>query len=223
MQNSELKSSRYEAASVFDRFDRNRLFVDEAVKYGRVLELGCSNGFLSKLIAAGGAKVTGVEIDQEAAAQARQYCEQVLTLNLNTPGWTGNLNQRFDLATYGDVLEHLLDPLATLTETKKVLNPGGRVLICLPNIAHWTVRAKLSLGIFEYQSNGLLDCTHLRFFTVPTAHQLIEDAGYKILWFRPIFGGRYTASLRPAWHWITKMRPNLFSYQMMFLAEPKQD
>jgi len=220
MQSAELKSSRYEAAMVFDRFDRNRLFVEEARKYANVLELGCSNGFLSKLIVAGGARVVGVEIDQEAAAQARKFCEQVLTLDLNRPGWTKNFDRRFDLATYGDVLEHLLDPVATLAETKDILNSGGRVLICLPNIAHWTVRAKLALGIFEYQSTGLLDYTHLRLFTVRSARQMIQESGYKILWFRPIFGGRYTKHFRPAWQMVTNLRPNLFAYQMLFLVEP---
>ncbi len=75
------------------------------------------------------------------------------------------MGEQFDLVTYGDVLEHLLEPQDVLRETRNLLAPGGRVLISLPNIAFWTMRVKLLMGRFEYESMGLLDYTHLRFFT----------------------------------------------------------
>ncbi len=113
---------------LYDRFDRNRMFVEEAQRYPSVLELGCSNGFLSKLIQEGGTKVVGVEIDQEAAAEAKKVCDQVFLTDLNRRGWAEMIDQRFDLVTLGDVLEHLIDPVSTLGETTEVLKPGGRVL-----------------------------------------------------------------------------------------------
>ena len=127
-------------------FDRNRIFVEEARKYKNVLETGCSTGFLSKLIAADGTRVVGIEIDEEAAEMARQSCQRVLSCNLNSPEWGRQVGEMFDLVTYGDVLEHLANPLAILRQTRELLVPGGRVLICLPNIAHWTIRAKLLAG-----------------------------------------------------------------------------
>lgn len=211
---------RYAHSTSWDAFDRNRIFVEEARKYKTILETGCSTGFLSKLIAANGARVVGVEIDKEAAEMAKQNCQRVLSCNLNSPEWVREIDERFDLVTYGDVLEHLTNPLEVLCQTRQLLKPGGRVLICLPNIAHWTIRAKLLGGNFRYQSIGILDFTHMRFFTVETAKEFIADAGYRIIWFRPIIGGRFTERFRPVWQSLANFVPGLFSYQIMFLVEP---
>ena len=216
----ESNSSRYALIDTYDRFSRHRVFVDVARSYRSVLEFGCSNGFLSRLIAEGGAKVVGVEIDEEAAAEARRFCSKVHVLDLNRSDWAGDIGERFDLATFGDVLEHLFDPVSALRESKKVLNPGGRVLVCLPNVAHWTIRAKLALGNFDYQAIGILDHTHLRFFTATSARRLIEESGFKVLQFRPLIGGRYTDRSRAGWDWLARVWPGAFAYQMLFLVEP---
>ena len=218
-----LKSSRYEISSKRDRFSRDHLFIEEARKYRSILECGCSTGFLSRQLAAGGSRVVGIEIDSEAADQARQFCARVLSLDLNLPDWSKAVGEQFDLVTYGDVLEHLLDPQAVLHETKNVLGPGGRVLISLPNIAYWTMRVKLLLGRFEYESMGLLDYTHLRFFTVQTARKLIEQAGYRIVHFHPVMGAKFTSHFRPMLQRLTNLFPNSLAFQMLFLAEPSAD
>jgi O-antigen biosynthesis protein len=184
------------------------------------LETGCSTGFLSKLIAADGTRVVGIEIDEEAAEMARQSCQRVLSCSLNSPEWVRQVGEMFDLVTYGDVLEHLANPLAVLRQTRELLAPGGRVLICLPNIAHWTIRAKLLAGNFRYESTGILDFTHTRFFTVRAAREFIAEAGYRIIWFRPIIGGNFTGRLRSMWQHLASTIPGLFSYQIMFLVEP---
>jgi len=82
------------------------------------------------------------------------------------------------------------------------------------------MRTKLLLGKFEYQSIGLLDYTHLRFFTVHTARKMIEQAGYRILRFHPIMGGRFTGHFRPVWQRLTDLFPNSLAFQMLFLVEP---
>ena len=223
MQHATLKSSRYEISTNGDRFSRNYLFLEEAKKYSSILECGCSTGFLSRQLAAGGSRVVGIEIDTEAAEQARQFCARVLSLDLNRPGWSNAMGERFDLVTYGDVLEHLLEPQAVLRETKNVLAPGGRVLISLPNIAFWTMRVKLLMGKFEYESMGLLDYTHLRFFTFHTARKMVEQAGYRIVHFHPVMGGRFTNHFRPMWQRLTNLFPNSLAFQMLFLVEPIAD
>ncbi len=218
-----LKSSRYSIVSPDDRFDRNHLFVEEAKKYANVLECGCSTGFISRLIQASGSRVVGIEIDSKAAEEARRFCAEVLPVDLNDKEWTKNVGAQFDLVTFGDVLEHLLDPQSALYEARHALNPGGRILISLPNIAHWTMRVKLLLGRFQYQSTGLLDYTHLRFFTVITARRMIEAAGYRIIKFHPVFAGRLTSHFRPLWQQLTNLLPNLFAFQMLFLIEPDSE
>ena len=220
LENKQRSAIRYAKPTKWDVFDRNRIFVEAASQYKTVLETGCSTGFLSRLIAANGSRVVGIELDKEAAQIATQHCQRVLSCNLNFPEWVEEVGERFDLITFGDVLEHLTDPLAVLRQTQEILNPGGRVLICLPNIAHWTIRAKLLGGNFRYQSTGILDFTHLRFFTVETAKEFIADAGYRIIWFRPIIGDRFTERFRPVWQSLANFVPGLFSYQIMFLVEP---
>jgi 2-polyprenyl-3-methyl-5-hydroxy-6-metoxy-1,4-benzoquinol methylase len=223
LKNKQGSAVRYAKSTMWDVFDRNRIFVEEASKYKTILETGCSTGFLSRLIASNGSRVVGIEIDKEAAKIATENCQRVLSSNLNSPEWTKEVGERFDLVTFGDVLEHLMDPLAVLRQTQEILNPRGRVLICLPNIAHWTIRAKLLAGNFRYQSIGILDFTHMRFFTVETAKEFIVDAGYRIIWFRPIIGGRFTGRFRPFWQSLANVVPGLFSYQIMFLVEPNSN
>jgi 2-polyprenyl-3-methyl-5-hydroxy-6-metoxy-1,4-benzoquinol methylase len=223
MQLAALKSSRYDVTPDPEDFIRNRLFVDEAKKYPRVLECGCSNGFLSRLIAAGGSRVVGLEIDPEAAEEARRSCARVLSIDLNDSGWTKSVGEQFDLVTFGDVLEHLVDPQAVLRQAQQLLAPGGRVLICLPNIAFWTMRIKLLLGRWEYQSMGLLDYTHLRFFTYDTARKMIQAAGFNVLRFDPILGDRFTKHFRPVWQRMGDAFPNLLAFQMLFLVEPTSE
>ena len=223
MSSEMLRSSRYGEGdqSSFDRFSRNNVFAAECRKYGSVLETGCSTGFVTRLIVEGGkTRVVGIELDADAAKAAERYCERVVNTDLNSDSWTEAVGEKFDLVTFGDVLEHLLDPTRTLAGSKRLLKPGGRVLICLPNIAHWTVRVKLLLGKFEYESTGLLDYTHLRFFTVATAKKMLAAAGFKTIWFHPVFDRLLTKRFRPVWQKIANAAPNLFAYQMIFLAEP---
>jgi 2-polyprenyl-3-methyl-5-hydroxy-6-metoxy-1,4-benzoquinol methylase len=222
MQLAGLKSSRYEydVSSLGDRFSRNRILVEEAQKHSSVLECGCSTGFFSKLISAGGTRVVGIEIDPEAAEQAKRFCSRVLSIDLNQRNWIQGVGERFDLVMFADVLEHLIEPQATLRDTRQLLAPGGRVLISLPNIAYWTARATLLLGKFEYQEVGILDYTHLRFFTVKTARRMIQDAGYRVVRFHPVFADRNTRYLRSMWQQLANLLPNLMAVQMLFLVEP---
>lgn len=222
MKVSDLRSTRYGLTPLLDRFAGTQIFVDEARKYATILECGCSSGFISRLITSdGGPQVVGIEIDPAAAEQAREFCSSVLSCDLNQSGWSDRVGQSFDLITFGDVLEHLVDPVSTLQEAKRLLKPGGRILISLPNIAHWTVRAKLLLGRFDYQESGLLDYTHLRFFTTVTGRRMIEEAGLKIVFSHPVVGGRFTGHFRPAWQLLTNLLPNLLALQMLYLAEIK--
>ena len=199
-----------------NRYGRNRILIDLACQGKDILELGCADGFISRHLSERGCRVTGLEIDPEAAERARQWCERVVLYDLNRPDWTDRVGPGFDTVLCGDVLEHLVEPEVALQQIHKILAPGARVLICLPNIAHFRVRLKLLAGKFEYEPTGVLDVTHLRFYTYQTARKLIEGAGYQIVGYEPMVGGSVLS------HWFRALFHTLFARSMMFVAVPKQ-
>jgi 2-polyprenyl-3-methyl-5-hydroxy-6-metoxy-1,4-benzoquinol methylase len=149
----------------------------------RVLEIGCSTGYFSQLLMQKGYRVFGIERDPEAVsvAQAKGLevaCANVEDANLSLPG-------SFDVILLMDVLEHLQHPDDLLLRLKRYLNQDGRLLVTGPNVAFWGVRKNLLMGRWDYADVGILDRTHLRFYTHSTWRALLEGAGYKITYFAP--------------------------------------
>jgi 2-polyprenyl-3-methyl-5-hydroxy-6-metoxy-1,4-benzoquinol methylase len=147
----------------------------------RVLEFGCASGYMSELLARADCRVTGIEIDPKAAAEARNFCDEVIVADLDARPLVDLLPATpFDVAVFGDVLEHLRDPWKMLDDTRAFLAPDGFAVLSVPNIAHGSVRLSLLRGNFDYTSEGLLDDTHLRFFTLKSLRELCLRAGYRI-------------------------------------------
>jgi 2-polyprenyl-3-methyl-5-hydroxy-6-metoxy-1,4-benzoquinol methylase len=215
-----LDSCRYESAIINDRFDRAQLLVRFVGNRHRVLELGCSTGYISRLLKQNGCSVIGVEVDLKAARLAANICDQVLVSDLDKSIWTEQIEERFDVVLMGDVLEHLVDPEEVLRSVRRLLLPSGVIVVSLPNIVHWSQRVNSLIGSFDYEPTGLLDRTHLHFYNLRGARTLIEDAGYRILEFQPIIGGRLSSYLRLLWQSMANILPNLFAYQFLFRAEP---
>lgn len=211
MRPTDLSALRYRAP--LDQSQRNQLLLSWATQGRRVLELGCADGFISQYLVEHGCSVTGIEIDAEAASRARKWCDQVVTCDLNLHSWTEMVGRDFDTVLCGDVLEHLVDPWTVLRQISKLLAKGGRVVISLPNVANFHVRLRLLTGQFRYEQHGLLDLTHLRFFTLQTARELIEQSGYRIVSSCPVVGGGITRPIRALF-------PGLFAVQMLFVAIP---
>ena len=131
------------------------------------------------MLSAKGCTITGVEINANAAKLAEQYCTKVIVADLDfTPLDEILSGQTFDVAVFGDVLEHLRDPWNILKNLKNYLNPGGFIVASIPNIAHGAVRLSLLQGNFNYQQYGILDNTHIRFFTKVTIDDMFEKSGY---------------------------------------------
>lgn len=145
-----------------------------------VIDIGCGAGALGKALKAArpGLAVRGVEPVAEQAARAREVLDEVVVAGAEDPlpsGWP-----QPDCVIFADVLEHLVDPWAVLRSLRGALAPGGSLVISVPNIAHRSVMGGLLRGRFDYQDAGVLDRTHLRFFTRETAMELVEQAGFTV-------------------------------------------
>jgi 2-polyprenyl-3-methyl-5-hydroxy-6-metoxy-1,4-benzoquinol methylase len=175
-------ASKYETKlNLDDRSSSHALIIELLGLDKRVLDVGCATGNLAEVLAGRGCRVTGIEIDPEAARQAEKHCERVIVGDVESLDLGAELDEAdFDVIVFGDVLEHLKDPLQTLRRFKPFLQTEGYVIASIPNIAHGSVRLALMQGRFRYRSLGLLDDTHLRFFTRETVEQLFDDAGFLI-------------------------------------------
>ena len=152
-----------------------------------VLEFGCATGYMTEvLVKRRGSRVTGIELDPEAAAQAGDHCERVIVGDAEALDLAAELgDERFDAVLFADVLEHLRDPAALLRRVRPFVAEGGVVVASIPNIAHISVRLALLGGEFRYRELGLLDDTHLRFFTRESIVDLFESSGFVIsTWLR---------------------------------------
>uniref|UniRef100_C6E7I0 Glycosyl transferase family 2 n=1 Tax=Geobacter sp. (strain M21) TaxID=443144 RepID=C6E7I0_GEOSM len=152
----------------------------------RVLDVGCAAGELGQALKKRqGAEVWGVEPNSEAAATARQALYRVLEASVEDA--LCSLPQRhFDSIVAADVLEHLVDPERVLRELSGKLTRSGELIVSLPNVRHWSVVQGLLEGSWEYADAGILDRTHLRFFTRRSALALFEAAGYAVESVEPI-------------------------------------
>jgi 2-polyprenyl-3-methyl-5-hydroxy-6-metoxy-1,4-benzoquinol methylase len=147
----------------------------------RVLELGCATGYMSRLMVENGCRVVGVDIDAAAAERAREFCERVIVADLNAGELARELaGEHFDVVIAADVLEHLVTPDAVLREVVPLLGDEGYFVASIPNVTHGSVRLALLQGRFEYTPLGLLDETHLRFFSRKGIFDLFEKAGYAV-------------------------------------------
>ncbi len=169
----------------------------------KVLDVGCASGFLAeRLKNEKQCTVVGIEFNPELANQARTYCKEVFSgdveeIDIRYP------EDYFDTIIFGDILEHTKDPKKVIMRYKKYVTKDGRIIISLPNIAFWSIRLNLLFGRFDYREKGILDKTHLRFFTIKSAQRLIRDCGLKILETK--YAGRMIYYLR--------LFPTLFAYQ----------
>ncbi len=198
---------------------------------GRVLDVGCGAGDNARLLTARfpGCEVFGITYSAAEAAAAR---------GAMTTCWVANIEEdlpeqlratRFDAVIFSHVLEHMRDPAATLSRFAQLLHGGGVALIAVPNVLSWAMRWQFLRGDFEYQSDGVLDDTHLRFFTYLTAERYLVGRcpGLKLI-SKTVTGSvpqwvlrRYLLPRRVS-RWIDqfgcRLWPNLFGDQILLKA-----
>jgi 2-polyprenyl-3-methyl-5-hydroxy-6-metoxy-1,4-benzoquinol methylase len=147
-----------------------------------VLEVGCSTGYFTKYLVERGCNVVGIEIDPDAATKASAWADHVVVGTLDDSDlWNEVKDESFDAIVLGDVLEHLRDPLTALRQAARKLKPSGFIVTSLPNVAHGDVRIALLQGRFQYAETGLLDRTHMRFFTLESIRTLLNEAGLVVV------------------------------------------
>lgn len=151
----------------------------------RVLEFGCASGAFGARLKARfpEAEVTGIEAGRGAAAHAATRLDRVINQRIEEVDLVaqGFAPGSFDLLVAGDVLEHLVNPWAVLKRAREFLSPTGRLVASIPNARNLQVSAELLLnGRFTYDERGLLDVTHLRFFTFEEIRAMFEQTGYAL-------------------------------------------
>jgi 2-polyprenyl-3-methyl-5-hydroxy-6-metoxy-1,4-benzoquinol methylase len=164
----------------------HNLVVEFVPERSSVLEIGCATGYMSDVLAQRKrCRVTGIELDPTAAAEASAYCDRVVVGDIETLDLVEHLgDERFDAVLFADVLEHLREPATVLGRVRPFVAEGGAVVASIPNIAHISVRLALLGGEFRYRELGLLDDTHLRFFTRESIVDLFESSDFVISTWR---------------------------------------
>lgn len=152
----------------------------------RVLEVGCASGWFSGVLREHGHDVTGIEGDPRSAERARAGGTRVVVGDAEQATTWESAGNGYDAVLLMHVLEHLADPWEALRRARVRLAPGGVVVSLLPNVASWRVRRALLRGRFDYEDTGVLDRTHLRFFTVDTALALHRAAGFPAVVWEPV-------------------------------------
>ena len=195
---------------------------------GKILDLGCSSGALAERLQLAGHHVTGVDMFELEGVHERVGVFVQADLDQGVPEEVGT---GFDVVLAADVLEHVRQPQALLREMKLLLRTGGMAIVCVPNVAHWYPRFRSLLGAFDYDQRGILDRTHLRFFTRRSIRRLVEREGFTVQRLEPVglplealaisgIGGRW---LRALDHLFLTLWPTMFSYQFILEMTPNTD
>jgi 2-polyprenyl-3-methyl-5-hydroxy-6-metoxy-1,4-benzoquinol methylase len=199
----------------------------ERIDHGaEVLDVGCWAGAAGAFLQRErGVVVDGVEPECQMADRAARHYRFVYrsTIERALNELIAERRHHYDSLLFLDVLEHLVDPRQVLDASRELLRPGGRALVSIPNVAHWSLRYGLLRGSWHYRDNGLLDRTHLRFFTRSTALELARDAGWEATWKHAAVDQPPLIRLSESHLRILERWPTLFAVQFLLELRPLSD
>ena len=153
-----------------------------------ILDVGCAVGYIGEYLRHTPPTrwLGGIELDEGAAALARPHYDQLIVGSVEDKKVWDQVGRDVDAMIFGDVLEHTSDPVRVLRMAQEHLADDGMVIISMPNIAHFRVRLRLLAGRFDYEEWGIMDRTHLRFFTLASARKMLRSSGFDVLHTEPI-------------------------------------
>lgn len=212
------KSSHQQIARIVRRLQREP-----------ILDVGAAQGILAQLIQGTALTIDAIEVNAEWAQAAQPFYRQVYNCSVeDAPLEAG----AYGVIVCGDILEHTVDPLRVLTKLRQAAQPDAYFVISLPNVAHLAVRLMLLAGQFPAMERGILDRTHLHFYTLDSARKLLEDANLRVIRCRPTgvpldelwprhtnsWWFRFAVKLQ---HVLLASAPRLFGFQWILLAQSR--
>lgn len=192
----------------------------------RLLDLGAAGGHLGRAVKSRCSYLAGVEPDRTLPASASAGYDDWRAVDAFE---AGDWEEPFDVVVCADVLEHVANPAAMLARIRDWLSPGGILLASIPNVANVSVRAALLLGRFEYAGRGILDSSHVSFYTRSTGRRLLEAHGFQVVDAIPtampyelalpaLARGPLVTAARAFARGTARVWPTLFGYQFVFEA-----
>ena len=144
----------------------------------RVLDVGCSTGYVARALVDNGCTVSGIEYNETAGEIAKPVLQRLVIADLNTVALDDAFaGETFDSIVFADVLEHLVSPAEVLRSAAALLAEDGSIVISIPHVGHGSLRLALLQGRWRYRDTGLLDRTHIHFYTLDGLHELLGEAG----------------------------------------------
>jgi len=194
----------------------------------KILDVGTAAGYLGKIWTAKRHSVTGIELDAATAEKARVHYDSFQIADLETFAFP--YRREFDYIVFADVLEHLRDPAVVLRRCLPALKESGKIIISVPNVANWIIRLSLLFGKFDYMDRGILDRTHLRFFTLRSLKELMREVSCNVIeviptplpfqLVLPFTRNKVFAPFHAAYYALTRAWETLFAYQFVITASP---
>jgi len=202
--------------------------VFELISYGEnILDIGCASGYFAKELQQKDCKVWGIERDHKAIETANKYCKKVFKIDLEKQFNLVNYFHFFDTVLILDVIEHLKNPEVLLSKVKNYITKNGKIIISTPNIAHLSIRINLLRGRFNYEQQGILDRTHIHFYTYENLKSLLKKCNLQVqntyyangLTKTPIISKITDRLSFNSQHKIVTYFPKLFAYQFIVLVK----
>jgi len=185
-----------------------------------ILDIGCGSGLLGEIIKKEtDAKVYGLDISENFVKSAKERLDGafVFDANYDFELWPEEIrNIKFNNIIITDVLEHLSAPEKLLENLKKIINRDTEIILTIPNVLFWKNRLKIMFGRFEYTEEGLMDRTHIHFFTWKSLKKLLKECGYSIIIVTHHFPTRYTG-------FVGSFFPGLFSFKFIIKIKKNEN